>query len=87
MIVYFSENLSTDGGVTGQHSVLNKQNWKLYRNGVEITGAVVNVSFGLNAATRKYQAVLTIDGNGFLGGTSSLAAGDYQLVVGESIAD
>ncbi len=30
---------------------------------------------------------LTLDGNGFLGGTSSLIDGDYQLVVSESIWD
>ncbi|MCC6124849.1 MAG: hypothetical protein IT426_07805 [Pirellulales bacterium] len=84
---YFSEGLSTEGGVTGQHSVLNKQNWRLYRNGVEITGAVTDIIFGWDASTRKYRAQLTLDGNGFLGGTSSLADGDYQLVASESIWD
>jgi hypothetical protein len=87
LIAYFSENLSTANGISHPTNVLNAQNWRLYRNGVEINKAVINVIFGLDAVTRKYQAILTIDGNGDVGGTTALASGDYQLVVGAAITD
>ncbi|MGD0627303.1 MAG: ABC transporter permease, partial [Thermodesulfobacteriota bacterium] len=50
LIVAFGENLNTDaqGQANYAHSVLNPLNWKLYRSGNEIIGAVTSVTFAYN---------------------------------------
>ncbi len=87
LIVLFDENLSILGGVTGQHSVINPQNWKLYLNNSEIVSGIQSVTFGWNPLTRKYEAVLNLDGNGLSGGAPALQSGDYILVVNDQIWD
>ena len=93
LTVLFGENLSVvqdvaDGIRTpALQSVLNPANWVLERNGVEIPGAVSKVTFGLNSTTGKYQAVLTLDGNGFGSGSAGLTAGDYVVTVRDLVED
>ena len=69
------------------HSVLNPENWSLYRMGSDITGAISGIAFGLDPATHKWTAVVTINGSGLSGGPASLASGSYTLVVHDSIWD
>ncbi|MBN2477131.1 MAG: proprotein convertase P-domain-containing protein [Pirellulales bacterium] len=96
LIVVFGENLSTreidvdDNGTLdepGPDSVLNPQNWALYSNGTEITHAITGVLFRHNPLSRKYEAVVTFDGNGLDSGTPALPGGSYVLVVRDSIHD
>jgi hypothetical protein len=80
MTVAFSEDLNITGGTSGTNSVLNISNWTLTRNGVDITvGTVTGITFGLNVATGKYEAVLTF--------ASPLSDGDYVLSALSSIQD
>ena len=87
LTVVFDENLNMTDLTTGQHSVLNPANWSLTRNGTEIIGAIKSVEFVRNSVTRKYEAVLTLDGNGLSNGTTALSAGDYVLTVRDTIWD
>jgi subtilisin-like proprotein convertase family protein/secreted trypsin-like serine protease len=85
--VVFNEDLSVLNGKDGLNSVLNPNNWLLVRNDVEIVGGVVSVQFGLNLLTNKYEATLTLDGNGINFGTPGLERGDYVLTVRDLITD
>ncbi|MEE8452225.1 MAG: hypothetical protein V3R99_09930, partial [Thermoguttaceae bacterium] len=87
LIVLFSEDLSTRDGAAGPDSVLNPSNWKLYHNGTEITGAITSVTFSRPLLSNKYQALVTLDGNGMVGGTPALGSGEYVLTVRDSIHD
>jgi hypothetical protein len=99
LIVQLSEEMSRrlsdannngiyDGGdIPGPDSVLNVQNWRLFRNGQEVVGAVKSVSFSLNPVTRKWEAVLTLDGNPDSPINDPLPSGDYQLLVGDLMTD
>ncbi|MEJ5340555.1 MAG: hypothetical protein WHT09_03220 [Thermogutta sp.] len=75
------------GDIPGPDSVLNVQNWRLFRNGQEVVGAVKSVSFSLNPVTRKWEAVLTLDGNPDSPINDPLPSGDYQLLVGDLMTD
>ena len=93
LIVTFNERLSTavvsvDGVlVPAIESVANPQNWVLDRNGAEVPGAVTDVDFHYNPGTRKYEAIVTIDGNGVSAGDPGLLPGDYSLTVRDLIED
>ena len=93
LIVTFSERLSTavvsvDGVlVPAVESVANPQNWVLDRNGAEVPGAVTDVDFHYNPNTRKYEAIVTIDGNGVSAGDVGLLPGDYSLTVRDLMED
>ena len=69
--VVFSEKLSAIGGAIGANSVTNPANWGLTKNGVNASGLIGGVSFGLESATAKYEAVVYF--------TAPLTAGDYVL--------
>jgi len=71
LTVVFSENLSTTGGATGPDSVTNPANWTLTQNGNNVSGQIQSISFGLNPATEKYEAVLTF--------AAALTEGAYSL--------
>ncbi|MBR4833814.1 MAG: trypsin-like serine protease [Thermoguttaceae bacterium] len=66
VVVSFSENMLTVGDGTNAynrlHAVDNVANWTLLRDGVEVTGAIESVSFGLNASQSLAQN--TVDENG-----------------------
>ncbi|HQF13556.1 MAG TPA: hypothetical protein PLS55_06635, partial [Thermogutta sp.] len=68
-------------------SILNLQNWKLFRGGQEIVGAIKSVSFQYNRLTRKYEAVLTLDSNPNTTALEALVPGDYQLLVKDVMTD
>ncbi|MBX3412470.1 MAG: hypothetical protein KF708_07270 [Pirellulales bacterium] len=87
MKVIFSERLSQVNGNLGFDSVTNPANWSLSRNGVELPGAITHIEFGLNSVTQKWEAILSLDGNGFAGGTIPLEPGAYMLTVRDFIAD
>ena len=100
LVVTFDENLDVValGGDTTLylHSVLNLANWTLQQNGSNIVGGIANVSFGLDEAynrglssqpSHKYEAVLTLDGNGLNSGQPLLSAGNYTLVASDQVWD
>jgi len=73
--------------VPGPDSVLNRENWRIFRNGQEIVGAVKAVSFSFNPLTRKWEAVLTLDGNPDSPINEPLPSGDYQLLCSDVMTD
>ena len=87
LVVAFDEELSTRDGAAGIDSVLNPANWVLQRNGTEISRPVLDVTFQRNPATRKYEALLTFDGNGLDTGTPALSDGNYVLTLRDSVTD
>ncbi|MDI9446534.1 MAG: proprotein convertase P-domain-containing protein, partial [Planctomycetota bacterium] len=87
LTVVFDEALSTVGGASGLHSVLNPNNWAIVRNNSEIVGGIQRVDFGLNPLTNKYEAIVTFDGNGVNFGTAPLKDGVYVLTVRDLITD
>ncbi|NUQ63995.1 MAG: trypsin-like serine protease, partial [Pirellulales bacterium] len=88
-------------GDPGPDSVFNPQNWVLLRNGVELPGAIVRVTdyrglpqsnpgnpdFQRNPATRKYEAIVSFDGDSLANGVQPLAAGEYVLVLRDTVHD
>lgn len=85
--VIFNEAISQNLGAAGPDSVLNPANWVLLRNGSEITGVIQSISFAQQAATRKWIATLTLDGNGVAAGDPALPDGDYELVARDTLRD
>ncbi len=75
----FSENMWTLGGTTGLHSVTNKANWSLTRNGIDFSSRIRDITFSLNAATNRYEAVVTFIEN--------LGVGSYVLTAKGAIFD
>ena len=69
--VVFSEGLSTSGGVSGASSALNPANWGLTKNGNNVSGMISGITFGLNVASGKHEAVVSF--------TAPLTVGDYVL--------
>ena len=92
IIVLFDEEMSTEQTVVdgdrcpATNSVLNLSNWSLERNGIEIEGAISDIEFKLND-DGKYEARLTLDGNGMDGGTPALEAGTYTLMLSDLVTD
>ena len=85
--VTFNENLSVLDGEAGLNSVLNPNNWVVLRNEVEIVDGVIDVQFGLNPVTNKYEAIVKFDGNGINFGEPGLKQGRYTLTVRDLITD
>ena len=79
LTVVMSEDLDVTGGTTGAHSATNPANWMLTRNGSDITSSISGITFGLNATTNRYEAVLTF--------AVPLSDGDYVLTSKQSIQD
>jgi Dockerin type I domain len=73
--VRFSEDMSVAGGTTGANSATNRANYRLSRNGVDVSSQIIGVSFGLVAG--KYQATLTL--------FPVLGDGDYVLTVRQTL--
>jgi hypothetical protein len=78
----------------------NINNYQLLRNGVAVSGGIVQAFYGLDKAyeltgqyglnaqkTNKYQVVLIVDANGAAAGTLPLTDGQYQVVVKNTIKD
>ncbi|MBI3466909.1 MAG: hypothetical protein HY000_28175, partial [Planctomycetes bacterium] len=87
VVVRFDEQLNNISK-TGTFSVENPNNWRLLRNGVEVTGGISNVEFDFNAATNKWEAVVSLDGNGSAQpGSPALTDGPYQIIALNSIRD
>ncbi|MBP3558446.1 MAG: trypsin-like serine protease, partial [Thermoguttaceae bacterium] len=67
VVVSFSEEMLTMGDGTNYynrlHAVDNVSNWTLLRDGVEVTGAIESVSFGMNASQTLAQNTVDEDGN------------------------
>ncbi len=87
MTVAFSEDLSTRDTGVGLDAILNPDNWIIQRNGSEIPSVITDITFGLNPATRKYEAELTFDGNGLDSGDQPLLPGEYTLTVRDAVND
>ncbi|MGQ9575477.1 MAG: hypothetical protein ACUVUC_09175 [Thermoguttaceae bacterium] len=96
MVVDFSENLSTEGGVTGFYSILNPDNWELTRNGIAMRDSIVSIHFGLSQTytdnlepteSRKYQAVVTFDADPNTPALEPLGTGEYVLRIRDRVRD
>ncbi len=96
MIVDFDENLWTKGGLTGDNSVLNLNNWEIDRGGIPMIGSIESVQFGLNQAyasgletapADKYQAVITFDSDPSTTAVEPLGGGDYTLTIHDAVWD
>ena len=95
-VVTFDENLNTDLGVNGLHSIENPNNWRLTKDGTAIFHGVATIHFGLNqgyvegleaAPTNKFEAVITFDADPNTAGTQQLGSGDYVLSVRDTVRD
>ncbi|WP_347242930.1 hypothetical protein, partial [Thermogutta sp.] len=99
LVVVFSEDMSQRladannngifdaGDIPGPDSILNVQNWRLFRNGQEVVGAIKSVEFRYNAVMRRYEAVLTLDSDPNTSASEPLVPGDYQLLVMDVMTD
>ncbi len=87
LVFSFGEDVSTAGGEFGAHSVTNPDNWQLLRNNSAFSCDVVAVQYGLNPATGRYEAVVTVDGNAFADGDQALGNGDYALTLSDAVQD
>ncbi len=83
LVIVFDEEMTT----TGPNSVTNPANYRLVRNGSLLSNVITSIQFGLNPATNKWEAVLTLDGNGSASGVVPLDDGQYQLTVLNSVRD
>jgi len=79
VVVNFSERVSTLGGAAGADSVTNLANWRLTKDGVDISSSIRPINFSYNAATRKYEAVLDL--------SPLLVSGNYVLTALDAIRD
>lgn len=84
IIITFDEDMMT----SGIGSVTSPGNYRLLLNGMELVGGVRSVQYGMNKAAdlglgglppNKFQAVLTLDGNGNLDGVPPLPLGQYEI--------
>jgi len=79
LVVVFDENMYDNLTHTGD-AVSNPANYQLASgDGVDISSMITGISFGLNSATNKYEAVLSF--------SSPLPAGVYKLTAIHPIAD
>ncbi len=79
LTVVMSEDLNVTGGASGANSATNPANWMLTRNGSDITSNISGITFGLNATTNRYEAVLTF--------ATPQSDGDYVLTARQTIQD
>ncbi|MFW5692658.1 MAG: hypothetical protein ACOCWL_00435, partial [Thermoguttaceae bacterium] len=86
LVVTFGENVQV-GSAAVYNAVTNTANWELTRNGEIVPNAIVSVQFGLNAATNKYEAVVSLDGDPNLAGAQPLGPGQYQLNLQDRVED
>src|SRR5207248_6334882 len=75
LVVSFTEALST----TGPGSATDPANWRLTRNGYDISARITGITFGLNAATNRYEAALSL--------SAPLGDGDYALAARHTLTD
>ena len=75
--VNFSDDLNAVPG--GVNSVINPLNWILMRNGVDFSYQISGITFGFNATTNRYVAIVS-----FL---QPLPEGAYQLIARQAIRD
>lgn len=71
--VEFSEMLST----SGVNSVLNRANWQLTRDGLDVSSAITSISFSLDSQTNKPTAEVFLNGY--------LADGIYRLTILDAV--
>ncbi len=57
-----SESMNIVNGATGANSVRNPSNWRLTRDGLDVSSSITSISFGINSQTRKPEADLILSG-------------------------
>jgi hypothetical protein len=75
----FSEEMSVVGGTGGAGSATNPANYRLLRNGLDVSSQIASAAFALNTASRKFEAILTF--------SSLLAPGEYSLSARDALLD
>ncbi|MDZ4779144.1 MAG: PKD domain-containing protein, partial [Planctomycetia bacterium] len=74
LIVPFSTSMRTG---TGGDSVTNKSNWRLSRNGVDVSAQISSVTFEFDSSDNRYEAFIVL--------AAPLAEGNYELRAEPSI--
>lgn len=99
LVLTFDEEMSAaaDPSQPGwNNSVLNPANYRIRQNGVELTGAIQGIVYGLNMAsavlpgypqTNKFEVVLQLDGNGTAPGDPHLGEGHYEVIASSRLRD
>lgn len=77
LTVQFSEGLSVTPG--GANSVVNPSNWGLYRNLADVSDLISGITFGFNASTNRWAAVISF--------FQPLKGGNYSLITRHTIQD
>ncbi|MHB8903274.1 MAG: hypothetical protein ACYC6Y_31315, partial [Thermoguttaceae bacterium] len=83
LVVAFDEEMST----SGSSSVTNPANYRLVHDGTLLSNVITGITFGLNPATNKWEAVLTLDANGSASGIKALEDGQYVLTLLNNVED
>ena len=96
IVVTFDEAMMTDG----VHDVTDPQNWVLLQDDVAVLGGIADIQYGMNMASElavpyglyavgsnKWEAVITLDGNGVETGITPLLDGHYEIVARNSLRD
>ena len=86
-MVTFGEDMSTQGGATRAHSILNPNNWVISLNNNVLSGGVASVQYGWNQADDKFEAVVTFDADQGTAGNQPLGIGNYTLTIKDSVYD
>ncbi len=96
IVVTFDEEMMTSSTA----SVTNTDNWALLKDGVAVLGGISSIDFGMNRAadlatalglsaigSNKWEAVITLDGNGVAAGVTPLGSGHYEIVAKSTLRD
>ncbi len=87
LVLTFGEALSTRQGAGGVSSILNPSNWQLLRGNSSFSCDIVDVQYGSNLETGKYEAVITVDGNSYADGDQPLGNGTYAITLSDAVQD
>jgi len=99
LVLTFDEEMSAAANASQpgwNNSVLNPANYRIRYNGVDLTGAIQGVVYGLNMAsavlpgypqTNKFEVVLQLDGNGTAPGDPRLPEGHYEVIASSRLRD
>jgi hypothetical protein len=79
IVISFSENMDVTGGPSGPNSVTNPANWLLTRNGLDIISDISSITFGFNATTNRYEAVLNL--------STSQTSGNFLVLARDTLRD
>jgi len=77
LIVHFNRDAETTDGATGAHSILNPANWRLTRDGIDVSSLIATIEF--SGAWGNFRATVSV--------STPLGPGHYQLIARDTIQD